>query len=111
MSHRLQQVNELLQKELSLLVAKDLSPVDYFVTVSYVECSTDLSLAKVGVTVLPEKKEKQALKELKKKNSSWQAILGKKLNLKRIPHLRWRIDNSLKKVEEINKILKQIKNE
>ncbi len=109
MNQRLKRVNELLQKELSFLVIKDLAPTDYLITISYVDCSNDLSLARIGVTVLPKNKKNQALRDLKKNLGEWRLNLKKKLKLKKIPKFQLLFDQSLQKAAEIEQILKKIK--
>lgn len=105
---RIDKINSLLRKELANLVNREISLNNCLVTVSFVECSTDLRHAKVGISVMPENLSGTALKKLKKINKIFSQNLKRKLNLRYIPKFNWIIDERERNAAEIEKILKQL---
>lgn len=108
---RIDQVNELLKAELASLINREITIENSLVTISYVDCSPDLSSAKIGISVLPEKYFGTVLEQLRKSSSQFTSILKKKLSLKTIPKFNWVIDKTEKEARSIEEVLEQIKNE
>jgi len=108
---RIDQINKLLRNELANLINQEISLDNGLITVSYVDCSKDLKGAKIAISVLPENKTGSALKKLKQHSCQFYQVLKKKLNLKSIPRFNWIIDNTEKNAAQIEKILKQIREE
>ena len=108
MSHRIEQVNELLRSELAVLVSREIPLDNGLVTVSYVDCSPDLRYAKVGISVLPENVTGTALGRLKNAGGSFNRELGKKLKMRRIPRFRWVIDERERNAAKIEETLRLI---
>jgi len=111
MPRRIEQLNEQLRNELANLVVRKIPLPDGLITISYVDCSTDLKYAKIAVSVLPENLSTKALEKLKKHSSQFCKILRKKLKIRQIPKFNWLIDSTEEKAARIEKILKQIKEE
>jgi len=108
---RIEQVNELIRSELANLINQEVVLNNCLITVCYVNCSPDLSSAKIGISVLPDKYSNLATKELKKNSSQFTNILKKKTKLRRIPRFNWEIDLTEKNATEVEKLLEQIKRE
>ena len=49
---RINQVNELLKNELANLIVQEIPMHNVLITISYVDCSTDLKNAKIGISVV-----------------------------------------------------------
>lgn len=111
MSHRIEQVNELLARELGQIISKELPLEEGFITISYVKCSPDLLYAKVGFSVIPDQKAATAQKNLKKHNSLFTKVLQKRTRLGHIPKFDWVIDESGKEADEMDKLFRQIEKE
>jgi len=110
MSHRIDRINNLIKKEVSKVILKELNfPAGVIVTVTEVETSSDLSYARVIISVIPDNKEKTALDILKNTAYLIQKIINKKLNIKFVPKISFEIDKSLKEFNRISKILEEIK--
>ncbi len=108
---RTEQVNELLKKELAVLINRELALNNGLITISYVDCSPDLSGVKIGVSVLPENLAGTVLARLKKSSGQFSQILKKKTRLRKIPKFNWRLDTTESQAAEIEKILAEIKKE
>lgn len=92
-------INEELQKELSLLIQQEVKDprIDTLASVSKVEVTTDLKMAKVFVTVLAEDKKESTMKGLKNAASFLRNRLAKNLNLRNTPELFFYLDESYEK--------------
>ncbi len=111
MPRRLEQLNEQLKNELANLIVREVPLDNGLITVSYVACSPDLKYAKVAVSVLPEKYAGTALAGLRRHSSSFSQSLKRKLKIRQIPHFNWILDTTESKAAEIEKVIKQIKEE
>ena len=82
-------------------------------TVSKVEVTSDLRLAKVFISLLSSKKSPEEVIDYLKHNGKLiRYHLGNKLNAKFVPELRFYYDDSLKRAEKIGTLLNKIqKNE
>lgn len=112
MSHRIEQLNNLIKKELGQAILNEINiPVNTLLTVMKVETTKDVSQAKVWISILPEEKRKDTMNTLQKNRPRLQSILNKRLVLKRVPKIQFLLDTSEEKAERINKLLDQIINE
>ena len=88
---RMERINDLLRSELSKQMINNVSLDNGLITIIRVKCSPNLKSATVYISVLPENQAGSALKVVRKSNSQFSSLF-KKLNLKNIPKLTWRID-------------------
>lgn len=107
---RSQRLGEQIQRDLALLIQRELKdPRVGMVTVSFVELSRDLSYADVNVTVLiPQDLDEKIIKSLSILNEAASFLrmeLGRGLKLRKVPHLRFHYDDSLKRGARINKLI------
>jgi len=106
---RLENINDLIHRNLSNLVNQELKAsgqlVSCLVTIIRVSCNQNLSSANVYVSVLPEKFSGTALKQLRKISGSLRAQLSKKIKLRLIPKLNWQIDQLERRAAEIERAL------
>ena len=80
-------------------------------TVSKVEVTSDLRLAKVFISLLNSKKpSNEVIDYIKHRRKVIRYHLGNKLNAKFVPDLRFYYDDSLKKAEKIGTLLNKIRN-
>lgn len=111
MSKRCQQVSSELQHQISEIFNRDLEiPQNFLVTITKVEISPDLKIAKIFVSVLPENNQGSALEYLNKNINLIRNHLKPKIKFYTLPQLRFFIDEGEIKRREINEILKDIKN-
>ena len=107
---RSQRLGEQIQRDLALLIQRELKdPRVGMVTVSFVELSRDLSYADVNVTVLvPQDLDEKIIESLSILNEAASFLrmeLGRGLKLRKVPHLRFHYDDSLKRGARINKLI------
>jgi ribosome-binding factor A len=82
------------------------------ITVSKVEISKDLQLAKISLSFLDSKIDsEELLQKIKTLTKTIRFHLGNNLNSKFVPKLTFHYDDSLKKAEKINTILHSIQKE
>jgi ribosome-binding factor A len=106
MSQRMEKVNELIKHELGQIILRELDIAkDILLTIIRVETSEDLSHASVYITVLPDTKEKEMLKELKSNEFDMQRELNKKLRMKNTPKIDFKIDDQAHAEQRIFEIL------
>ena len=107
---RSQRLGEQIQRDLALLIQRELKdPRIGMVTVNFVELSRDLSYADVNVTVLvPQDSDEKIIESLSCLNDAASFLrmeLGRGLKLRKVPHLRFHYDDSLKRGARINKLI------
>jgi ribosome-binding factor A len=101
MSHRIQQINEVLKYELANIISREGILDNGLITVTFVSTSPDLRYAKIGISVLPDHLFGTALKRLKSNSTFFSKELKKKLRMKFIPKFDWTIDDREKHAAEL----------
>lgn len=110
MSIRVEKVASVIKHELGTIISREYSLPEYgFITVTEVHMTADLKIAKIYVSILGsiELREK-TLKLLESEKKHIRLIAASNLKLKYIPELQFYIDETLDRVENINKIIKKI---
>lgn len=110
---RPERVQEALRQEISRVVQNELKdPRLGFLTITKVELTRDLRYAKVYFSVLGEMKDKQlALKGLNSAKGYIKNMIGERINLRFVPEVVFKIDESLEHTKEIYDLLDRIKKE
>jgi ribosome-binding factor A len=108
MKHRLLRVNELLKRELSALLVRELTFEDLLVTVNQVDVTPDLKSAHVYISVLGSKGRKEVLPKLEASRVALQSGLSKHVVLKYTPHLVFHLDDSIERGDRVLEILQEI---
>ncbi|MDA8331475.1 MAG: 30S ribosome-binding factor RbfA [Candidatus Dormibacteraeota bacterium] len=109
--YRMDRLNAQLQQELAMALARDVKdPRLDLVTVIAVECTRDLSEAKVRVSPLGDDNQRElALKTLRGMEGYLRHLLGERLeNLRRVPHLVFRLDDSIAHGVRVGVILNEL---
>ena len=108
---RQQKISRLLQKDIGDILQKDMSNLGLgaMLTVTKVSVTSDLSLAKVYVSLLAANNHEAVITNLNKHSKEVRYILGQRVRnqLRIIPHLRFFEDDSLDYLENIERILKE----
>jgi ribosome-binding factor A len=99
MKYRLERVNEVIKRELSELVAREINfNSNVIVTINAVEIAADLRQGQVYVGVIGEESEKaNVLALLEERRIELQRALGKRVVLKYTPHLYFKLDTSIER--------------
>lgn len=110
MSHRINQVNELIKQELNDLLVSELEfPQGCLVTITAVETSKDLRHAKIWISVMPGYLLKKVIDKLNSNVGHLQFLLNKQLSLKPLPRIKFEVDKTEADATEIDKLLDRIK--
>ena len=109
-SHRLLRVRELLKREIGEAIRREI-PVNHagLVTVNDVEVSGDLRQATVFISILGTQEQQRAgLKLLHHGRRRLQDLVAKAVVLKYVPHLRFRVDDSVVRGNRVLAILAEL---
>ena len=106
---RVEKVQEFIRQEISALLVEGIKdPRVGFVTVTRVDCSRDLRLAKVYFSVMGSKDErKQSIDALNHAKGFIRSTVGKALNIRFTPELAFFLDESLDAGENIQRLLNE----
>lgn len=106
MSIRQLRVNELLKRELSGIITRELSFTDALVTINHVDVTPDLKSAHVYVSVLGRNKD--VIPQLEEHRVTLQTQLARHVVLKYTPHLFFHLDDSIERGTRVIEILQEI---
>lgn len=104
MSFRLQKINHILQKEISEIILKEIDLENTFVTITNVETASNILESNILITVFPEEKEEKILRILNRNIYDIQKLLDKKLKMKPVPKIYFKIDEGMKNLYKIDKL-------
>lgn len=100
----------LLRRELGVMVQRELDDPDIgFISVSDVEVSRDLSVAKVYVSVLNNEQADDSLAALNRSAGYLRGMLGQQLRLRNTPELRFYQDTSIETGERMDALLASVR--
>lgn len=109
---RSQRVGHLLKKEVSdIIMNRVKDPRLGFLTVTDVEVTEDLKLARVYVSVLNDDDKERTFEILNSAKSFVRSELGRRLRMKSIPAVEFRLDTTVQYGARIEKLLKQIRDQ
>jgi len=107
---RSQRVSDLLRQEIAdIIMRKVKDPRLGFVTVTGVDLTDDLKIAKVFVSCLKEEERETTLDILNAARSFIRTEVGKRVRMKVLPSLEFRVDESVGYGDRIEKLLREIK--
>lgn len=110
MKNRLDRVNELIKRELSELVRREIRFTAKLVTIQQVDITADLKHAHVYVGVIGTLDEqKQALAALHDARNRLQNEISKRVVLKWTPQLHFKLDSAGERGDRILQILDELK--
>lgn len=109
MSQRIQQINELIKRELGAILMHEIEvPENSLVTIFYVKTDRDLSESKVFVSVFPIEHASKVLRQIKKRIGYLQMLLNRRLVMRRVPKIVFLLDTNEEKAAHVEDILKQV---
>ena len=108
--NRMSRVDEELKKEISNIITYDLKDpnITGLISVTKVKVSGDLKYAKVYVSMLNAKHNKQVLAALKKSAGFVRTEIAKRINLRTTPEIIFIFDDSIEYASRIDTILKEV---
>jgi ribosome-binding factor A len=107
MKHRLLRVNEVLKRELSGIITREMKFETGLVTINQVDITCDLKNAHVFVSVLGTAGA-DVISQLEAHRAALQAALAKHVVLKYTPHLVFHLDDSIERGTRVIEIMQEI---
>ena len=114
MTRRMDRVNVLLQREISRVLASELKDprLPTIVSVTRVDTSRDLSRARVYVSVLGDQDDKSnAMRALKSAAGFIRKNMRSSLELRNLPAVEFRLDETIELGAEVSNIISQVASE
>lgn len=113
MTDRIDRVDELVRREISVIILEYVDdPLVRSITITKVDVSRDLSLARISYLTSASPEEKEAVaRGLKKAAGFIRGKLAKVIKLKTMPRLSFSEDRSEEREEEIERLFKLIEKE
>ena len=109
MKHRLERVREIIKRELSELIVRELTFPGALVTVQDVDVTPDLKHSNVYISALGSETERDAaFKKLQENRVMLQLAMSKRVILKYTPQIHFRLDTSIERGSRIIEILQKI---
>jgi ribosome-binding factor A len=107
MKHRLLRVNEILKRQLSGLLAREMNFDQGLVSINQVDVTSDLKNAHVFVSVLGAAGP-SVINQLEAHRTALQSAIAKHVTLKYTPHLVFHLDDSIERGARVIEIMQQI---
>jgi ribosome-binding factor A len=108
MKHRQLRLNELVKRELSGIVARELNFEGALVSINDVDVTADMRIAHVFVSVLGSSQRENVMNKLEENRPALQAALSRKVVLKYTPHLVFHLDKSIERGARVIEIIQEI---
>jgi ribosome-binding factor A len=101
-------VNEVVKRELSGIIAKEMNFEGALVSVNHVDVTSDLKNAHVFVSVLGTETGDSVISKLAAHRSALQAELARHVTMKYTPHLIFHLDNSIERGARVIEIMQEM---
>ena len=109
MKHRLERVNEIIRRELSEIIPREIIFSAPLVTIQSADITPDLKTCHIYVSVIGnEEQKKEVIVRLLDKRKHLQYMLMKRVVLKYTPQLHFEIDHALERGDRVMQIMDQI---
>jgi ribosome-binding factor A len=108
MKHRQLRVNEVIKRELSAIVAREINFAGVLVTINAVDVTPDLKSAHVFVSILGPATGASVIDKLAAHRVALQAELSRHVVLKYTPHLVFHLDDSIERGARVLEILQDL---
>jgi ribosome-binding factor A len=106
MSFRIEKINSLLVQEISAVLLREIEfPQGVLVTIIKAKTTDDVKEAKIFISVLPFEKSDQVLDILRNNIYHIQQLLNKKLRMKPVPKIFFKIDASEEEAYKVERAL------
>ena len=108
MKHRMLRVNEVVKRELSGIIAREMTFEGALVSINHVEVTPDLKNAHVFVSVLGTQARESVMSKLTSHRPALQAELARHVTMKYTPHLIFHLDTSIERGTRVIEIMQEI---
>lgn len=112
-SYRLEQIGHQIRAELSDLLLREVrDPRLGFVTITDVNVSADLGIARVNISCYgDEQAQKESLRALRHASGFLRTAVSKRVRMRTMPQLIFHLDHSMAHAEEVQRTLKELQPE
>lgn len=113
MSRRTERIASTMQRQLQTLLARGLNDprIKGLITITSVRVTEDLATAIVNVSVFPKERESATIHGLRDAGGFLRRELGKAIAIKKLPQLRFEVDDSIKREAEVLAALERVRAE
>ena len=113
MNNRIEKVNAEMQKAISQIITYEMSnpKIQGIITVSKVDTTPDLDYARVYISILDKSTREEVFNEIRHSANFIRREVAKKVLLRKMPFLEFKVDESLDYGEKINSIVEKISKE
>lgn len=112
MNGRIKKVNSLIKEELSSILLKEVDfPKNVLVTITRVDAFSNLSEARVYISVMPMETKDKIFQILNARIYDIQQALNKRLNMRPIPKIEFRKEEKTEQADRVEELLEQLKKE
>jgi ribosome-binding factor A len=110
MKHRLERVNEVIKRELSEIISRELNfSAQVLVTIHAVDITADFRKCHVFISVIGKPSQKaRVLADLEEQRGTLQRELAKRVVLKYTPHLSFKLDDSIERGSRVLEIMQDL---
>src|SRR6266536_5262707 len=108
MKHRQLRVNKVLKRELSSIVAREITFEGALVSINHVDVTADLKNAHVFVSILGTEARESVMSKLASHRPALQAELARHVTMKYTPHLIFHLDNSIERGARVIEIMQEM---
>src|SRR4029450_9762147 len=108
MKHRMLRINEVVKRELSGIIARELSFAGALVSINHVDVTSDLKNAHVFVSVLGSDSGERVLSNPPPHPATLKAELPRHVTMKYTPHLIFHLDDSIRRGARVIEIFQEI---
>jgi ribosome-binding factor A len=108
MKHRMLRINEVVKRELSGIIAREMNFEGSLVSINHVDVSSDLKNAHVFVSVLGTEAAESVISKLTSHRATLQAELARHVVMKYTPHLIFHLDNSIERGTRVIEIMQEM---
>ena len=109
MPHRIEQVNQLIKEELGKIILREVDACkDAMLTITKVDSSANLQIVNVYVSAIIKEKEQSAFEELRRNTGDMQYLLNRKLRMRPVPKIIFKLDTAFEKENKLYEILSDI---
>jgi len=112
MLKRIQQINQLLKRELSQIILKEIEfPLGVLVTITRAEASANLFKSRIFISVIPEEKSSEIFKILNSRIYNLQQKINKRFRMRPVPQIIFMEEKKTKEAGRIEELLEKLKKE
>jgi len=105
----LEKFNNVIKRESGEIFLRELDfPKNILVTITKVAVSSDKTKVKIFIGTTPEEVIQNVLSNLNKRKKYFRSLLGRRLNIRRIPELEFVEDKGLETAKRVEELLKEI---